>query len=153
MRNLRFLLPLLLIFISPLWPQSETGKENDPSSYIGLNLTELIRLFGPPRSVHTARGQESWQDDVVFSYGNYDFFIYKDRVWQISFKTVLGMKVGDSRSDVSALLNSATGPSKPESYGDSIFYSLSGRSWPLMLRCDFDKADKVQAIFIYRMDL
>ena len=152
MRNYFFLLPLLLVLVLPLWPQNETGRENDPASYIGLNLTELIRQFGPPRSVQTARGLEAWQDDVVFSYGNYDFFIYKDRVWQVGFKTILEMKVGDPYTTISAILNSLPGTSKPERYGDSIFYSLSGRSWPMMLRCDFDRTNILQAIFIYRTD-
>ena len=59
----------------------------------------------------------------------------------------------DSLAVVSLIMESFPGPSKPEIRGDSVFYSLNERSWPLVLRCDFDNAGKVKVIFIYRNDI
>ena len=149
MRNLIVLLSLWFVFIVPLWPQAETerSRDDDPASYIGLTLDELIRRFGVPRSVYAARGLEEWQDDVVFVYDEGDFYIFKDRVWQLGLKAVRGINAGDSRAVVSLVLGSAA-----EYRGNSVFYSLNEGSWPLMLRCDFNSAGKAQVIFIYRTD-
>jgi len=143
------LLPLWLLVMVPLWPQTGTAAPggNDPVSFIGLTLDELLRRFGTPRSVYAARGLEEWQDDVVFVYDQGDFYIYNDRVWQAGLRAALGINSGDSRAVVSLVL----GP-KAESRGNSVFYSLDEYAWPMMLRFDFDKDDKVQAIFIYRTD-
>ena len=147
-----FFLPLWLAIIIPVWPQGESAGGDDPSSYIGLTLTELIRRFGAPLSVHAVRGLEQWQDDVVFVYDQGDFYVYKDRVWQADLKAALGIKTGDLRGHVFMVLDSMPGPSQAETRGDSVFYPLDGGSWPLMLRCDFDRAGRVEAIFIYRPD-
>ena len=143
------MLPLWLAIMVPLWPQSETegNRKDDPALYIGLTLTDLFQRFGVPRWVYPSRGIEEWQDDVVFVYDRGDFFIYKDRVWQIGLKEAAGIKVGDSRAVVSLVLGS-----KAENLGNSVFYTLEQGAWPMMLRCDFDSADKVSVIFIYRTD-
>jgi len=149
------LIPVMMVlffafFVPPLWSQAETeqSRSDDPAQYIGLTLTDLFQRFGVPGSVYASRGLEEWQDDVVFVYDQGDFYIYKDRVWQLELKDVMGIKAGDSRSVVSLVLGS-----KAESFGNSIFYSLDAGAWPMMLRCDFDKDDNVQVIFIYRTDL
>ena len=123
------------------------GGHADPVSLGGMTLDELIRRAGIPRSVYAVRGLEEWQDDVVFVYDQGDFYIYKDRVWQAGLKAARGIKTGDTRSAVSTLLGS-----NAEARGDSLLYSLNDGPWPLTLRCDFDRAGKVQAIFIYRTD-
>jgi len=132
-----------------LWPQAETeqNREDDPVLFVGLTLTDLFQRFGVPSSVYAARGLEEWQDDVVFVYDRGNFYIYKDRVWQVGLKEALGIKTGDSRAVVSLVIGS-----KAESRGNSVFCSLDNAAWPMMLRCDFDKDDKVQAIFMYRTD-
>ena len=141
------MLPAVVIFLVfaalPLWPEEE-----ELVSYIGLNLTELFRILGTPRSVYAARGIEEWQDDVVFVYDEGDFYIYGDRVWQLGLRAARGINSGDSKGLVQLILGSGA-----EARGDSVFYPLYEASWPLMLRYDFDDANKVKAIFIYRTDL
>lgn len=153
---------LFIIFVSPLWSQTDTGHNRfpdyqdyieDPASYIGLTLAELYSRFGPPKSVFPSRGIDTWQDDVVFVYNQGDFYIFKDRVWQAGLKSAMGIKAGDSVGVVSLVLGSSASASLVESSSNSVFYSLSGRSWPLILRCDFDSEGKVLIIFIYRPDL
>ena len=141
MRKCLFLL-LVFAMTLPLWPQE------DPSSYIGRTLDELIRLFGPPRSVHPVRGMEEWQDDVIFVYNEVEFYIYRDRVWQAGLKAARGFKEGDTLEKVSATLGS-----KAQRRGDSLFLSIDEASCPMMLRCDFDKDGRLKVLFIYRTDL
>jgi len=143
----------LLIFAvtgPSLWSQTETeqNKENDPGQYVGLTLTDLFQRFGAPRSVYASRGPEEWQDDVVFVYDQGDFYIYKDRVWQAGLKEAMGIRTGDTRAVVSLVLGT-----RAENRENSIFCSLDTGAWPMMLRFDFDKDDKVLAIFIYRTDI
>ena len=154
--SLRFFLPQAVFFLLfaalPLWPQS--GEEEPAgASCIGLTLTELLGSLGPPKSVFPVRGLEEWQDDVVFSYDQADMYILKDRVWQAGFKSVMGIKAGDNAAMVSLILGYTASVRLAESRQNSVFYFLDGKSWPMMLRCDFDKDGKVTAIFIFRSDL
>jgi hypothetical protein len=119
-----------------------------PSHYIGFGISELINSLGVPRSVYPVRGLEEWQDDVVFVYNEGDFYIYRDRVWQLGVKAAMGINVGDPGGVAQLLLGPGT-----EVRGNSVFCMLSGCSWPLMFRCDVDEAGKVKAIFIYRTDI
>jgi hypothetical protein len=144
MRADRLLTPFLLFFLSlPLPAQSA-----EPVSLVGITLNELVSRFGAPRTVHSVRGIEEWQDDVVFIYDHGDYYVYRDRVWQLGLKSAMGVKAGDSRAAVSRVLGS-----RAESRLDSIFCSLEGGSWPMTLRCDFDKDGRLLVIFIYRADL
>jgi hypothetical protein len=149
----RVLLPLFFMALS-LWAQgneqagSLPSANGEPFSLVGMTLDELVGRFGAPRSVHAARGIEEWQDDVVFVYEHGDYYVYRDRVWQLALKSVMGVKAGDSRAAVSLVLGS-----KAVSRLDSIFYPLDGRSWPMTLRCDFDKDGRLLLIFIYRTDM
>ena len=140
----------LVLVVSPLWPQS---TEAEPASFIGLTLPELLSRMGPPKSVYPVRGPEEWQDDVVFVYDQADIYIHKDRVWQAGFKSAMGIKTGDNVAAVSLILGSAASVRMAESRQNSVFYFLDGKSWPMMLRCDFDKEGRVMMIFVYRSDL
>ena len=154
MRNLSFLFMFILIIV-PLWPQAELNLSpvDDPASYIGLTLREVILRFGVPRAVYPVRGLEEWQDDVVFIYDEGDFYIYKDRLWQAGLKQAWGIKIGDSRAVVSLIMNSRSPSSIEETAGDSVFYLLNDGAWPLMFRFEFDSSGLVRAIFIYRTDI
>ena len=141
---------LLLLFLWSLPPglqAQEHPGQADPVSLIGLSLDQLIRRFGAPRSVYAVRGLEHWQDDVVFVYEHGDFYIYKDRVWKAGLKAARGIRTGDTRGAVIMALGA-----NAQVRGESLLYTLDERSWPLVLRCDFDRAGRVQAIFIYRTD-
>ncbi|MCL2601939.1 MAG: hypothetical protein FWD91_03905 [Treponema sp.] len=149
------LLALLLASLFPVHTQSQTPESggvqagaHDPAAFVGISLNELIRSFGIPRLVYVARGAELWQDDVVFVYEQGDFYIYRDRVWQVGISAVRGIKIGDPHGVISLIM----GPNAV-AHGDSFFYPLHGNPWPLMLRWDIDSAGNVQGIFIFRSDL
>ena len=147
---LRPLFLLIMLFSQPLWAQ-ESGNAadiyGDPQSLIGLALNELIARFGPPESVHTSRGQEIWQDDVVFVYAGGEFYIFGNRVWQAGLKSACGVSVGDSRPAVTLTLGA-----QATDHGKFLTMPLPSGGWPLALRVNFSAAGRVSAIFIYRPD-
>ena len=147
---------LLLLIAFPVFPQTLQELSADPGSYIGIQLTELIRIFGTPKAVHAVRGIEQWQDDVVFEYDTGDFYIYKDRVWQIGLKSVYGISLRDSKA--SALLVFGA---RAEDLGDHLYCPLPASSrydggrpgaWPMALRINFNNSALVSAIYVYRSD-
>lgn len=135
---------LLLLGLFPLFSQEEGA---DPAALIGISLEELITRFGVPDSVHAVRGLEEWQDDVVFVYGSRDFYIFKDRVWQLGLKSFSGVGVGARRDMIALMLGEGV-----EIRGDHALLPLTGRPLPLVLRFNTDRRDMVSAIFIYRSD-
>ena len=149
-----FLIFFVWVFINiPLLPQNWTMSEtlsieDDPALYIGFSLEELIGEFGIPRSVYPVRGLVEWDDDVVFVYDEGDFYIIKDRVWQLGLSSAYLIQVGDSRPTVLLRFGQAI------NYGEEfVIYSLGGYSWPIALRFNFDSAGRVTAIFVYRSDI
>jgi hypothetical protein len=122
--------------------------EADPASYIGLSLEELLGRFGPPLSVHALRGLEAWQDDVVFSYAQGEFYILKDRVWQVELKSAYRIQAGDPKTAALLVMGHDA-----RDMGDHLVVPLKTGDWPLSLRCNLDPAGKVLAIFIFRSDL
>ncbi|MDR0718027.1 MAG: hypothetical protein LBF78_00205 [Treponema sp.] len=120
----------------------------DPAFYIGLNLEELLGRFGPPLSVYALRGLEAWQDDVVFSYAQGEFYILKDRVWQVELKSAYRIKAGDPKTAALLVMGHDA-----KDMGDHLIAPLEAADWPLSLRCNLDPAGKVLAIFIFRSDL
>jgi len=125
------------------------GRYDDLLALVGLRLDELVARFGVPRAVHAVRGAEEWQDDVVFVYPQGDFYIHRDRVWQVGFNAVYGMRVGDPSAVAYLVLGDAA-----QDHGDFIVYPLRsppGTGWPLAMRVNFD-ADRISAIFVYRTD-
>lgn len=141
----KYILICAVLFISAprLW--SQQGNDEIVSN-IGLRLEDLFLRFGAPRMVHAARGNEAWQDDVVFVYNEWDFYIYRDRVWQIGLKSGYGMKIGDSKA---AALAALSGKARDE--GDYLLYPLTGGAWPMSLRVNFT-AGRISGMFVYRTD-
>jgi len=138
------LISFALIAAAPsLLPQS---LNDDIVSNIGLKLEDLLTRYGAPKAVQAARGDDSWQDDVVFVYNEWDFYIYRDRVWQIGFKSGFGMKISDTKA--AALLALAD---KAKDEGDYLLYPITGGVWPLSLRVNFT-AGKISGMFVYRAD-
>jgi hypothetical protein len=151
-----FLLSLPLIFGTPvLRAQSPAGVElppaallqTDPASLIGLSLEDLLSRFGVPQAVYAVRGNEEWQDDVVFVYHGADFYVYKDRVWQIKLAAAYGISSGDPRPAAALTLGEAA-----EDFADHIICSLPSRGWPLALRVNLDGSGFVSAVYVYRPD-
>jgi len=143
----RLFLPLLLFFALPLWGQEQSNSGGDPFSLVGMKLAELIDRFGAPAAVYAARGNEVWQDDVVFRYENADFYIAKDRVWQVKLSTALGINSGDPKQAALLVLGA-----KAQDKGDHLLMPVSGKDWPLVFRVNVNSAGRVAAIYIYRPD-
>ena len=141
--HVRFFLFLLFIAF-PLWAQD---SRVEPHSFVGMSLAELIGRFGPPRAVYAARGDESWQDDVVFEYAQGDFYIYRDRVWQVGLASAYGIVLGDPKPAALLVLGD-----RAEDRGNYMLLPLPGGGWPLMLRINFSSAGLASAIFVYRPD-
>ena len=140
----RVLLLSLLLFSFPLWAQVNTGEQ---LSFIGLTLQQVIERFGAPSTVFTARGNELWQDDVVFRYAEGDFYIYQDRVWKVRFTSAHGISQGERKAAVLLTLGNTV-----QDRGDHVLFPISGRNWPLMMRINFNNSGIVTAIYIYRPD-
>ena len=149
MRKLSIFLAFWVFIIIPLWTQSSPQSfEDDPASFIGYSLEELISHFGVPRSVYPVRGLEEWDDDVVFVYQEGDFYIIKDRVWQIGLDNAFLIRAGDTRAAVLLRFGQSL------LYGeDFVIYPLGGYHWPMAVRFNFDLNGRVRAIFIYRSDI
>jgi hypothetical protein len=125
----------------------EPGTVSAPESLIGLTLEGLYTLFGPPGEAYCVRGAEEWQDDVVLVYPQGDFYVYRDRIWQLGLGAARGVRVGDPRP--AALL--ALGQDAEE-HGDYLLLPLRGGSWPMTLRVNLGESGRVAAIFLYRSD-
>ena len=142
---------ILLLFLIAMPARPQEAAASDPknlSSYIGMKLDELIGRCGPPQTVYASRGQETWQDDVVFVYADANFYLFKDRVWQLGIKSAYGVEVGDPKpAAVLALGEEAA------DQGDFLLLPLPSVGWPLALRLNFNAAGRVAAIYIYRPDL
>ena len=140
---------ILLICGMQTWPQmpsSALGMHDEPVSFIGMKLDALFSRFGAPQTVYAARGRETWQDDVVFSYSEFDFFIYRDRVWQVGLRSFYNMSIGDAKGVALLVLGDGA-----EDRGDHIVYPVTGSAIPLSLCVNFN-ADRISAIYVYRPD-
>jgi hypothetical protein len=136
----KLFLPLLFL-VFPLWAQPA------PTAFVGLTLAELIEHFGAPRTVYAARGGELWQDDVIFQYADADFYIHRDRVWQVRVASAHGVSTGDPKQAAVLTLGD-----NAQDRGSYLLFPLTTNSWPLMLRVNFNNAGRVSAIYIYRPD-
>jgi len=139
--------PLLLFLSSLLWAQSQAVYTDEQLALVGIGLTELIERFGVPSAVLTARGSEPWQDDVVFQYVKADFFINRDRVWQVKTVSACGISNGDRKTAILSVLGKEV-----QDKGDHLLLPINGRDWPLMLRVNLNSTGQVSAIYIYRPD-
>jgi len=136
----------MLLFSSPLWAQEQAGAVDAQVSLVGLRLAEVIERFGAPKAVFAARGNELWQDDVVFQYEAGDFYIFRDRVWQVRLASARGVSAGDPKQAALLVLGD-----KAQDRGDHLLLPISAGALPLMFRVNLN-AGVVSAIFIYRSD-
>jgi hypothetical protein len=140
---------LFLLKILPLWPQAVNANygTDEKLSFVGMTLAELIERFGAPKTVIAERGNEIWQDDVIFRYDAGDFYIYNDHVWQIKFVSALGISNKDRKPAVLKVLGN-----NAEDRGDYALLQIPGMNWPLTLRVNFNNSQQVSAIYLYRPD-
>jgi hypothetical protein len=142
-----FFIGLIGAVAPALWSQA-AAESAEPAALIGLTLEALIDRFGTPQSVYAVRGAEEWQEEVVFVYPEADFYVFRDRVWQISLKSAYGIRVGDPRAAAELVLGD-----KAEVFEDYLLMALPGRGWPLALRVNLGGAGGgVSALFVYRSD-
>jgi hypothetical protein len=146
-RGICAFLPLLLIVSFIAWPQGQPVNTGEPLSFVGMRLAELIERFGPPETVSTARGGEVWQDDVVFHYAEGEFYIFKDRVWQVKLTAAFGISLRDPKAVALLVLGNEV-----QDMGDHLLLPLPIGGWPLALRVNFSNTGLVSAIYIYRPD-
>ena len=116
-------------------------------SFVGMMMVDLLEQFGPPRSVIAQRGNDVWQDDVVFQYNGADFYIYRDRIWQVKLASTHGISNGDRKPAVLQALGNAA-----LDRGEFILLPITGMDWPVMLRVNFNSTEQVSAIYIFRPD-
>jgi len=146
---------LCLLFLGmrlPLSAQNPSLPEN-PSDMIGMTLEQAADLLGLPVRVYASRGEESWQDDVVFVYDDHvSLYWFQDRVWQVRFDpgfegSAGGLKIGTDREQVSRVLG--VSPSSPDEDGE--VFVLSRRGIPLRLQV-FYREGRVYDVYLYRGD-
>jgi hypothetical protein len=119
---------------------------------LGTNLEEAFQSFGVPQRIFPARGEESWQDDIVFEYEDgLSLFWHKDRVWQLRFgpgfpARFSDIHMGSSREDITAALGA---PFHEED--DWLLYHFAGQGYPVRLRL-FLGDNGLEDIYIYRGD-
>lgn len=125
---------------------------DDSASFLGLGLSSALERCGTPASVGVVRGEEAWQDDVVFSYSaGYSLFWVGDRLWQIRFGkgyagSVYGLFIGDKPEKVYSILGT------PYYQGDgALVYRLPYRSYPVRLRLVVTEG-AVSDFYLYRAD-
>ncbi|MDR2748178.1 MAG: hypothetical protein LBB77_12135 [Treponema sp.] len=124
----------------------DTGSTG-PEALIGLTLEGLYGRFGVPQAVRSVRGGEPWQDDVVLVYPQGDFYVYRDRVWQLGIPAIRGIRLGDSREAVILALG------EDALEGEACFIlPIRDQPWPMVLRVNMGGASQVAGIFVYRSD-
>lgn len=133
---------------APVYGQGmgENPEIQGPEALIGLTLEGIYGRFGVPQEVYAVRGQESWQDDVVFVYPQGDFYVFRDRVWQVGIPEARGIRTGDSREAVILALGEEAREGE-----DCFILPIPGQSWPMALRVNL-ASGQVSGIFVYRSD-
>ena len=132
---------------------SDFAPWNDPIvNRIGYRLQQAIEEWGPPMELGVNRGNESWQDSVIFYYADHSYlYWWNNRLWQIRFDgrykgEVLGVEMGLSREEVTKRL----GVPFNATTNDAI-YQLPDRGFPIRLRLIFNN-EHLSDLYLYRSD-
>jgi hypothetical protein len=137
----------------PKGPERPADAQPELSSWLGLRVQEVFERLGPPAELFALRGQEAWQDDVVFYYpGGFSLFWYEGRVWQVRLDIrytgeLFRLRMGASRQQVRSTLGS---PWREEEA--ALVYLLEDRGYPVRLRFYFEENLLVD-VYCYRGDL
>ncbi|MBI9102906.1 MAG: hypothetical protein JEY99_10855 [Spirochaetales bacterium] len=143
----------LFLLLSFLLSATDGFSSVMPDRLIGMNPLKFMELLGPPDSVYPLRGEEEWQDDVVFFYeGEYYLYLYQNRIWQVrmdenSRLSTLGVQPGLSSAQVAENLNMAAEHSGEEWE----IYFLAELPYPLRLRV-FYREGRAVDFYLYRGD-
>ena len=145
-------LALLLALAASSAPGDE-AQALDLPELVGLSLAEALGRLGAPAEVSALRGEEAWQDDVVFFYPQHLYlFWFQNRVWQVRLDALYqgrfrGLAMGASRTEV---LEALGAPMKE--LPDSLVYQLEERGYPVRLRLYFEE-ERLVDLYCYRGDL
>ena len=139
-----FLVILALVSSPLIFAQSNDAS--DPSSLIGMTLSDLYKNYGVPKNVYAVRGVAAWQDDVVFVYDSIEFYVFGNRVWQLKVRSAYNIKDGDSKAAIAKVMGEG------RDFEGFSLYQLPGKSWPIMLRINWDKSGRAAGLYIYRSD-
>jgi len=137
---------LCFLLFSSLIIYAQSNNASDPSLLIGTTLSDLFKNYGVPKNVYAVRGVAAWQDDVVFVYDNIEFFIFGSRVWQLKVRSAYNIKDGDTKAAVSKVLGEG------RSFEGYTLYQLPNKTWPIMLRVNWDTSGRAAGLYIYRSD-
>jgi hypothetical protein len=142
---------VILISISGVLFAQEIGTsvaaEIDPASYVAYTLEKLYETLGMPSSVYAVRGNEAWQDDVVFVYPAIEVYIFEDRVWQVCPASVYNMMIGDTVDTIKTVMGDPLVTTE-----NFLLYQLPSTSWPMMMRINLNDEENAESFFIYRSD-
>ena len=143
---------LLLLLLSLPLAADETLSEPDFAALLGKTPGEVMDILGPPEELYAHRGDEIWQDNVVFFYSRRLYlFWFGNRVWQIRLDrefggTFLTCSMGDSREKVIRILGDPFSEDER-----SLIYKLPDRGYPVSLRLFF-KDVGLDDLYLYRGD-
>lgn len=125
---------------------------DDPTPILDLTLDEAWIQLGPPRRILSVRGNEPWQDDVAFDYGEgLSVYWYRDRIWQIRLSegygaSCFGFFLGDPSDKAFSLLGT---PDRNEA--DILEWRLPFRGYPAKLRI-LTRDGSILEAYVYRSD-
>ena len=121
-------------------------------SYLGFTLEEAFDTFGPPSEVFVYRGEEAWQDNVVFYFSSHLYlFWFENRVWQIRLDEryegeIAGFTMGMPKE---AIIGSLGEPFYEDK--ESCMYVLPDIGVPVRMRLFFQEGILVD-MYIFRGD-
>jgi hypothetical protein len=155
-RDIGIILMLLLAAASAAQPVAAASApeilDDDPAPFLGFGLAESLSRFGPPASVYSLRGDEAWQDDVVFAYSpGYTLFMYGNKLWQLRFSkpyigSIYGLFIGDDSAKALSILGQPF-----EADSSSLVYRMPYKSYPVKLRLALQD-DRIVDAYLYRAD-
>jgi hypothetical protein len=124
----------------------------DIAGYLGFTLSEAVQTFGPPEEVFVYRGEEEWQDNVVFYFQKHLYlFWFENRVWQVRLDEryegeIAGFSMGTRKEDITAALGE---PFFEDN--ESCLYALPDMGVPVRMRLFFEEG-RLSDLYIFRAD-
>lgn len=125
------------------------GQEADA---LGMVLFQVFEQYGMPLRMYVQRGDEPWQDDIVFFYNDFSYIYWNnDRVWQVRFDhrhldPIFGVRMGQDLASVRTILGEPVFQAE-----DELLYRLAERGFPIRLRLLFGEQGLEDA-YVYRSE-
>ena len=122
---------------------------------LGMDLESAYGALGAPSMVFSHRGEEEWEDDVVFYYENHIYlFWFRNKVYQVRVDEryahdFFGLRMGIPKIFAANSLRKV-GKFMQE-VDNSIIFHLIGYQYPLRVRAIFQQG-VLNDFYIYRSD-